>query len=211
MNKKVTGASRRSQSGSGIAELGPAMWIMFMFGIFPLLSLMQLASGAVTVWLVSVETATKVANATDFMSGVSQGQTLAGQLAASGVGKFAKMVPSDGVGVHFYIEQTNVGSNATTVYGPDSYVPPGSAGTTLVNPTGGYAPKPGAATSPTIDPTAYIYQIEARCTYSVGPFLDMSHVPFIGDVPMLGKPATLTMSCLRSPEDPMSLAAGHGG
>ncbi|HEY9714514.1 MAG TPA: hypothetical protein V6C72_13695, partial [Chroococcales cyanobacterium] len=85
-------------------------------------------------------------------------------------------------GIDNFIEQTTVGGTTTTT---------GSANTKI---------------SSKINQSTTIYEIRSAATFAVGPFLDMHAVPFIGDVPLIGKSATITIAASRAAEYPEGLS-----
>ena len=60
--------------------------------------------------------------------------------------------------------------------------------------------------TPPIDTSATIYEVQARETYDVGPFVSLASVPFLGDVPALGKPVQFTVNWNRTSEFPQGLS-----
>jgi hypothetical protein len=84
-------------------------------------------------------------------------------------------------GVTLYVDATNYIGNTVKSYGPNTPVPP------------------------PIDTTSTFYEYRAVASYDVRPFIDLGSVPFINNVPVIGKPAQLNFTCLRQVEYPQGL------
>jgi hypothetical protein len=171
----------RPKRGSSLAEFGPAMWLFFLFIVFPLFNLVQFACGVATVALIARQAAQACASSPSFNDGLTAARTTATNMATSGFGKFGCLKPVNQYGISVYIDQTNLATNQQTVFGPDQ--PMTSA----------------------VDSTNNIYEIETRCLYDVGPMLPMQNVPFIGDIPLIGKAYRLGFSSERAAEFPDGL------
>jgi len=171
----------RKNRGSALSEFGPALFLFFLVFLFPLLNLVQFACGACTVFLIARQAAQAAAGSPDFSTGLQRARDTAAMIATNGFGQFAHLQAANQYGVSLYVDQTTVSNNQQTVYGPDTPV------------------------KGTIDPVNNIYEIEARCLYDVGPMLNLRNVPWIGDIPLIGKPARLNFSCQRAAEFPDGL------
>lgn len=69
---------------------------------------------------------------------------------------------------------------------------------------------PNTPVSDKIDSSNNIYEYRAAACYDVSPFVDMSSVPLIQNIPGLGKPARINLTAYRACEFPMGLAAENG-
>jgi hypothetical protein len=172
----------RNERGNQLAEFGPALWVFFIVVLFPLFNLCQFVCGVATVALIAAQSAQAMASSPDFNSGLTAGRAAATSLAASGFGKFAHLTPVSPYGVQFYIDTTNVNTNAQTATGPDTPL------------------------STAIDTTNNLYQIEARCQYNVGPMLPMQNIVLLADIPLIGKAAQLSFSNQKAAEFPNGLS-----
>jgi hypothetical protein len=172
----------RSKRGSNLAEFGPARWIFFLFILFPLFNLVQFACGVATVALIARQAAQACASSPAFSDGLTAARSTATTMASSGMGQFACLKPANQYGISVYIDQTNIASSQQTVFGPDQPM------TTAV------------------DSTNNIYEIETRCLYDIGPMLPMQNVPYIGDIPLIGKAYRLGFSSERAAEFPDGLS-----
>lgn len=182
MSQLKTAQSIRSKRGSSLAEFGPAMWIFFVMILFPLFNLVQFACSVATVALIARQAAQACASSPDYSDGLTAARNTATTIATSGFGKFGCLKPANQYGISVYIDQTNVASKQQTVFGPDTPM------TTAV------------------DSTNNIYEIETRCLYDVGPMLPMQNVPYIGDIPLIGKAYRLGFSSERAAEFPDGLS-----
>jgi hypothetical protein len=176
---------QRSIAGSSIVEFGPVTFVFFIIFVFPLINLTQFACGAAIVFLIATQAATTAASSPDFVTALSSARSCASNLANSGFGEFAHLSPANPYGITLYVEQTNIGTGQTTNFGPDS---------------------PAGAT---VDTTANIYEIEADAVYNIGPFLNMSSAPFVGNIPLIGKPAQICFTVTRNDEYPEGLTSNN--
>ncbi|MGD9679910.1 MAG: hypothetical protein AB7W16_01890 [Candidatus Obscuribacterales bacterium] len=191
MRRKV-----RSNEGAALtAEFAPALFVFFLIVLFPLINLIGMATGASVVYFVAGQTAISAGNAASYPSALDQVQSTANTLVSSGFGQFAKLQPVggyNGCGVDLYTTQTSVNSSNVTTSGPNTPL--------AVNP----------------DTSNNLYSYDTVATYDVGPFVNMSAMPFIGGIPGVGKPARLTFSASRNIEHPDGLTGigstvGGGG
>jgi hypothetical protein len=167
-----------------MAEFAPALFIFFLIILFPLIDLMGLAVGSATITLLARQAAVRAANASNYDEACDNVQTEAVSMTNSGFGKFAKLKPmggAKGCGVDLYVKRTDITTNATDACGPNQECP---------------AP---------IDSTKYIYEYSTSATFGVGPFVNLSSVPFIGNVPGIGQPAVMTMVYHMAVENPSGL------
>jgi len=109
---------------------------------------------------------------------------------SGGFGKFSKLTANGGInnsGVDLYVVATNLSGGANQVYGPN--VPP-----------------------PSVDTTNFIYEYRASSSFTLPPFVNMSNVPFIGSVPVVGAAVPFNFVAERAVEDVSGLGiAGPGG
>jgi len=190
--KRVHQPRRRN---GNTAEFGPALLILFLFAIFPLINLLGLGTGEATVYLLAQEAANHTSQANNYSDALASMQSIANQFMGTGFAAFAKLVPMGGYnscGANLWVQQTAVASQQATMYGPNQGVN---------NP---------------IDANANIYEYSVHARYQCGPLINLSAVPLIGSVPGLGPPATLMVCVNRAVEFPDGLiasggAAGGGG
>ena len=181
----------RKASGANIAEFAPAIFVLFLVILFPLINLLAIASGFATATLIANQCATAAAVSQTYNDALNSMSNTALTLTSSPLGKFAGLQPMSGYGyqgcgVDLYVAVTNVGSNSITVYGPN---------TPLAGP---------------IDTTNNIYEYEARVSYAIGPFLSMAGTPIFTNVPGLGKPADFQLAVQKAAEYPYGLVGLAG-
>jgi hypothetical protein len=184
--KSVPSRARRERGS--IAEFGPALFIFLLFAVFPFINLLALATATGTVALIATEAAGAAARSTSYPDALTAVQAKTVSLTQSGFGRFARLLPQGGIGgcgADLYVIQTRVGTNQTQTYGPNTTVPP------------------------PIDATNNVYEYNVKVTYQMVPFVNLSAVPFIGNVPGLGKNTTLTWNVQRAVEYPTGLI-GNG-
>ncbi len=179
---------RRNKFGAGLAEFAPALFVFFLFIIFPLINFIALGTGAATVYLIAKQAATKAASSTTFGKAMMAAESASYEIESGGLGVFSKLYPIggfNGSGLDIYITETNINTNVSTRNGPNTPF--------VSNP---------------IDPSTYLYSYDAVVTFNIGPFTDMHQVPWIGDVPGLGVPAQLTYTASENVEHPEGIETG---
>jgi hypothetical protein len=172
--------SRRSPRGAALqAEFAVCLLIFLLVTAFPMLDLLGLAAGFATAAFAAIQSAHKASLATTYPEAVAEALDAAYGIAGGCFGTFAALVPNGGLsnsGVDLYVYVTDINSGTVKVFGPNS------------------------AVTDKIDPAANIYEYCARVNYHCGPMINMSSVPFVKDVPGLGKPFELTYSAFRATE-----------
>ena len=173
---------RRSQVGSA-AEFAPVLFIFFMMILFPLINLIGYATACATVSFIGTQCAGAAQNASSMGDALNAVETMSNSLVNSGFGRFANLQPTGGYkgcGVDVYLIEIDYSANNRVTYGPNTGLPS------------------------TYDP-AKIYEFQARCNFQINPFLNLSGVPGIGSVPIVGKPSSMAYNCCRSSEHPEGL------
>jgi len=187
---QIAKGNLRPSAGAALtAEFAPALFVFFLIVLFPLINLIGMATGASVVYLVAGQTAISAGNSASYPSALDQVQSTANMLATSGFGQFARLQPVggfNGCGVDLYTTQTSIASSNVATSGPNMPL--------SVDP----------------DTTNNLYSYDTVATFDVGPFVDMSAMPFIGGIPGVGKPARLTFTASRNIEHPDALS-GIGG
>ncbi len=176
----------RNQFGTGhaTAEFAPAMIVFFLIILFPLINLIMFAAGYGTGYLCAKQCASRASTQNTFSEALAVVQTESDTFVQSGFGKFAKLAKQGGFnGSGVDLSVVSVDINSGTVTNHPKNAPLGSAATP--------------------DSSTYEYRVEA--TYDVGPFMNLSTLPWIGSVPGLGPPATLTFTTTASAEFPEGL------
>ena len=162
-----------------------SVFVVLLPLFFVIIDLIGLSCGAVTVQMIARQAATRVASATGFSDGLANMKQESQNLANSGCGQFARLQAVGGLtgsGVDLYFKVTNIYSGKVSTYGPNQSLPP------------------------PVDTQANVYECSVKAIYNVGPLLNLSVIPFVGDVPGLGKPATLTSEWDRAVEKPEAFA-----
>lgn len=178
----------RNGVGATIAEFGPALFVFFLFILFPLVNLIAMGTGAATVYLTAKQTAVKAADSTTFGQGLLAAEDRAYEIESGGFGDFSKMNPIggfNGSGVDIYVIETNIATNVSTRNGPNTPF--------VTNP---------------VNTDTYLYSYESVATFEIGPFMEMGGVPFIGNIPGIGVPAQLTYTASENVEHPEGLSTG---
>lgn len=169
----------RNRRGN-LAEMPVAMLVFFMFIVFPLLNLVFYAAAASTVAFITTQSASSAASTADYNSALTAMQNTCTSLSSSGWGAFARLQASGGYnncGADLYILKIQTANPSNiSVIGPDTPDP---------NP---------------IDATNYIYEYRVRTNFIIAPFMNLAAVPFIGQVPMIGKSCPLSFCSERDIE-----------
>lgn len=176
----------RSQKGSGhaAAEFAPALIIFFLVILFPLINLIMFACGVGTAYLAAKQCASRAGTQATFTEALNVVQTESNYFQACGFGQFAKLQGvggAGGSGINLSVVATPYGGGPVTQF-------------TVNTPISG-----------TADPNANTYEYRVDATYTIGPFMDMSMIPWIGGVPGLGPPAQMTFSAASTAEFPEGL------
>lgn len=171
-------------SGAGAAEFAPALVIFFLVILFPLINLIMFTTGYGTGYLCAKQCASRASTQNTFTEAMNVVKQESATFVASGFGSFAKLVPVGGIagsGIDLYVVSVPYGGGTAVI---------NTKNTPL-----------GTAANP--DTNTYEYKVEAN--FNVGPFMDMSMLPFIGSCPGLGPPARLTFVATGSAEFPEGL------
>ncbi len=178
MMKKI-----RSRKGH-IAEFPLALGVFFLITLFPLINLVSFTCGAATLYLCAHQASHQAACATSFPAALQGAVNQSVQIEQSGLGQFAKIVPVGGMagsGMNLFLYAINYQNSSSSIYGPNSPL------------------------APPIDTATNIYEVEAKVLADVGPFLNLSGVPFVGNIPLIGKPARLQFTNRAAVEHPEGL------
>ncbi len=190
----------RKVKASSVAEFGPAVMILFLVFIFPLIDFIGVITGYATVEFMTRDVASQVAKTLDFSQNAGTGsatntaiQVLYNrtiQLNNSGFASFAKAIPQAGYnncGMDLYINQ----------------IPSTGAVSTVTS----SANQPW--TSGNIDPNNYLYQYEVKSYYNIGPLISMAGFPLLNKIPGIGLPIYFTSKSVMTVEHPEGLDNGN--
>lgn len=161
----------RSKKGSTTAEFPLTLGIFLLIMLFPMINLISFACGCSTAYLCAHMASRQAACATTFPNALNGAVQQALSISQSGLGQFAHLVPIGGMagsGMNLYLYSVDYQNGSSTIYGPNSPL------------------------SPPVDTATKIYEAEARVTYDVGPFLNCAAVPYVADIPLIGKPARIS-------------------
>lgn len=167
-----------------MAEFAVALFILFFFVLFPFIDLMGFAAGVATQYLITRQAATVASASASYQQALDAMEAETKRLCESGLGRFAHITPRgcyNGNGADLYVVVTDISRRRGYLFGPNYNVP---------NP---------------IDTKRAFYQYRVVTRFSIAPFLNLSSVPFIGGLPVLGRETVLCMSCDRYIERPEAL------
>lgn len=181
--------SLRAHRGSYLLEFGPSLLVVILV-MFPLIDLMGLLCGAAGVQFLAYRACCAASVQQRFQDSLSSMQAQSADICNSGLGTFSRLKPVAGYG--------NSGSDLLLMV-TDIFT---SQVTT--------AP-PNCQPSGPVDTTTNIYECAVVSTCEVGPVINLAGIPFVRDVPALGRPATIKARWVRAWEHPhASLTGGQG-
>ena len=184
-------AKRNRAIGSAqISEFSVALTVFLLVLLFPLVNLISLSAAYATGFLAAKYAASRAGDSLNYMEAIAAAAAASKEIASSGLGKFASLKPVGGYdnsGMDLYLTDTNIASNVNITHGPNT--PAVSA----------------------LDPETYLYSYDAVMTYDVGPFLNLSAVPLLADVPALGKPVRMRFSANKAVEHLDGIVVAGGG
>ena len=173
---------KRERRGHGLLEFAVALTVLLAV-VLPLINLIGLACGAAYAYFTTIEGAAAAADARDFPSALSAMTAKANRL-HGGVASLWKVKPIGGLngcGIDLYILSVNCINKSMTISGPNCQLP-----------------EP-------IDPSTYIYEFQTVGNFDVGPLLNLSSTPYVGDIPIISQPARLRFVGERAVENPKIL------
>lgn len=174
----------RNQTGASAttAEFAPALIVFFLVILFPLINLIMLATGAGTAYLAAKQCASRAGTQATFTDARNVVVQESNVFVSSGFGQFAKLAPIGGIsgsGITLQVVSVPYGGGAPTIQnGPL-----------------------GAAATP--DTNTYEYRVDAN--FNIGPFMNLSTLPWVGGVPGLGPPVQMNFTATASAEFPEGL------
>jgi hypothetical protein len=175
---------RRSTGSGAIAEFAPVLFIFFLVILFPLINLIGFATSSATVLMITRQAASIAGSSTTWQEALSGMEQETQKWKNSGFGKFASITPVggyNGSGADMLIATTNLSSGSTTYSAKNSGL--GAAADTQNN----------------------IFEYQIRTQFMINPWLNMSGMPFIGSVPIVGKPAGCAYTANSNVEHPEGL------
>lgn len=173
--------ARTFRSPRGVAQqadFAVCLFVFFLITFFPLIDLLGVGLGTCIVAFGATQCASRAANSNTYTDAVQSALSEIYTLAFGGFGRFALLSARGGLGgtgLDLYVYATDTTTGQVKVYGPN------------------------AAVSDPID-SKNIYEYCAHTTFDCGPLVNLSSVPFLGDVPGLGKPFTISYSAFRAAE-----------
>lgn len=184
--RRILGAKRRGKQGSAASiEFVFGLFIFFLLILFPLIDLMGAAVAGATICLLTHQIATRASTQSSIQGALTAMVNESTNLMSSGFANFLHLQRNGGYlgsGCTLGIIATQIGGGST------SYpVPPGL---------------PAAA-----NPLTTVYEYSVHSDFTTTPLVPMSGIPFINNVPMLGKPCQIVWNAARATEYVQGLAA----
>ncbi len=185
---------RDRRTGSSLAEFGPALCIFFIFILIPLLDLLSFVSGVGTAMLVANWSARQAGPCNTFTE--AQASILQTENSLVNFRKFALMKPTapgatSGLSVRVLVTPVVGGAG-------ESFDSPGAIPNTP--PTDQTVPN-----VPAKNTMNCVYQYVVTSAYDVSPLFNFGGMPFLQDVPALGKPVPVVFTSTASVEHPEGL------
>lgn len=180
---KITYARRLRSHRGEMAEFPIALIVFFLFAVFPLINLVLYVAACATVAFITTQAADSVAAQSNYATSLTSMQTVVTNLTSSGWGQFARLTPNGGYqncGADLWTVETNIATNNVNLYGPDT-------------------PDPN-----TPNPQTNLYEYRVVTKFTIAPFVNLSAVPFINGVPLIGTPAQLSYTVERNVEYPFN-------
>jgi len=169
-------------SGASVAEFGPVLVFFVLIVIIPLLNLLAFVTGYACVSTTCQTCAADAANSTTFDEALTNVKKRSLAMVDSSLAKFARVKPRggyQGCGVDIFIATTKLADpNSGHFYGPNTGLPPNTSANAAAN----------------------IYEYTVRSSYDVGPLMDLSAVPLVGNLPLIGQPVNLANQASRAAE-----------
>ncbi len=191
MTKRKLSFRSSRERGSSMMELPPALLVLFFAILFPLINLMGLAVGTATIAMIGQQTVQAAANASNYGQALSGMQTCATNMMNTGFAKFAKLTPVAGYkqcGADLYVVITAIAPNPNGTVNVQS-----SAANKSINQA--------------IDTTKNLYEYQTRVVYRIVPFINMSGIPLVKNIPGVGADSEIQWVSTSNVEFPDGLLA----
>ena len=189
---------RSRSSGGTLAEFGPALWLFFLFIVFPFIDLISFGMGVASAMLIANMSARQAASASTFTEARQSVDATLAQLA--NWQRFSKMTPQAGspTGADLMVMVTPVKGGPTQMF---------------AYPGGGSIPNsppddPNNPTAPQVNTANSVYQYVVTSKWDVSPMLNFNGNPWLGNIPALGAPVPVQYSATASVEHPDGLNNG---
>jgi hypothetical protein len=180
---KSSRSGLRSKGGN-ISEFAVSLLVFFLFALFPMINLVVFAAQCGTATMITRNAAGVAATSATYGDALAGMQSTQNSDLAGGFANFSKLTANGGYtgcGADLYIVSTGLSGGTSTTTGPNT------------------------ALTTTPDATNFIYEYQVRGSYMLKPFVNMSAVPFIGNVPIIGAATPYTCNVERAVETPSGL------
>ncbi|HEY9788407.1 MAG TPA: hypothetical protein V6D17_23665 [Candidatus Obscuribacterales bacterium] len=174
---------RQRRAFGTIAELPLVLFILFCLILLPSINLLALGAASSAACLLAHQEASQAAVQVNYRRALAEVQREADGLCRSGFARLLKLTPVSGYmgcGSDLYVQATNYNTGAISLSGANQ--PPS-----------------------VVDTSSNVYEYMVSSTYEVSPFVNLSSVPGLANVPALGKPARIHFSAHRAVEHALNL------
>ena len=182
---KISERSKINRRSAGnMSEFAVSLLVFFLFAMFPMINLVMFAAQCGTATMITRNAAGVAATSATYGDALLGMQSTQSSDLSGGFAQFSKLTANGGIancGADLYIVATALSGSTNTTTGPNT------------------------ALTTTPDSTNFIYEYQVRGTYMLKPFVNMSAVPFIGNVPIIGADTPYTCNVERAVETPAGL------
>jgi hypothetical protein len=183
----------RRRSGSAIAEFGPAMWFFLILIVLPLIDLFSFGIGVGVTMMLSTWGARMAAPSATYTEALATLNKTDSDLTC--FRGFCRMIPNGPAGKPYSLIVTVAPIN-------------GGPSTTFTGPGAIPNQPPPDASQPDVPPLNKmnaIYQYVVTAQYNVMPLFNFGTMPFLNQVPALGKPVPVSFVTTATVEHPDGL------
>lgn len=181
----------RKSSGSAIAEFAPALFIFLIIFLIPCINLVLYASAVATIQHISEEASRAAAvsstqtEAISFVGGKATKLLTGAGTGGPGLQAYANLTPQGGV----FSNGTPTGCKLEVLVRSNTDT---TGNVTPIDISSGFQNL--GANSPSVNNNAANNHYEYRVTgtFIVNPFLNMAGIPFVGQIPAIGAPTTVS-------------------
>ncbi len=154
---KRTSPERRGEHGGVIAEFGPAVWILLIFIILPLVCLFSFLDGFATITLAVNAAARAAGPATTRSQAITNMQATGNQIISGPFGAFANLTPRDASALTITVLRVAQDNSNSTNFSGTAAIPTDGSGR--------------------IDSTNFFYEYQVTGNYKINPIFFPSLFP----------------------------------
>ncbi len=180
-NRQYFAHNRRRQTGSNLAEFGPALILFFAFILGIALPFLRFGVAAATLTLFADRASESAAKAPTYGSALTSANQALTELVSSPVGRLAGLKIDSFEPITLYIQEENCITGAAQIVGPNLPLPR------------------------LVDNKAIAYEYQLRTRYLLEPLLPQCALPWLPHIPLLGTPVIFATQSTHAVEYPEGL------